>query len=301
MPLLTIGLPVHNGQAFIAACLESLLAQSFGDFEIVIGDNASNDATREIYESYAAKDRRISVIRNAHNLGAAGNFNMLARECRSKYFKWAAADDLLDPTYLKKCIDVLEKSDQTILCHTKTIPIGSDGNPLQQDPDTHEFMAEYGKLRLGESPDPLGSADDVYNRFQSVAIDMIRCFDIFGIIRNSALAESNLFGPYYGCDRVLLIELSMKGRFHRIEEPLFFKREHADQSSNLADDREKQRWIASTSRAPMPFVIPREIIARVLRSNLAASQKARCLWIYLNGANWGRLLNTKASKTYRVA
>ena len=301
MPLLTIGLPVHNGQAFIADCLESLLGQSFGDFEIIIGDNASSDATRDIYESYIAKDGRISVIRNERNLGAAGNFNMLARQCRSKYFKWAAADDLLDPTFLAKCIDILEKSDDTILCHSKTIPIGSDGDPLQQDPVTHEFMAEYGKIRLGESPDPLGAANDVFDRFQSVAIDMIRCFDIFGVIRNDALTQSNLFGPYYGCDRVLLIELSMRGRFHRIEEPLFFKREHAEQSSNLADDREKQRWIASTSRAPLPFVIPREIITRVMQSDLGALQKARCLWIYLYGANWGRLLNAKANKTYRVA
>ncbi len=301
MPLLTIGLPVHNGQAFIGACLDSLLAQSFGDFEIVVGDNASTDATRDIYEEYATKDRRITVIRNARNLGAAGNFNMLARECRSKYFKWAAADDLLHRDYLARCIAVLENSDTTVLCHSKTIPIGSDGNPLPQDPVTHEFMAEYGKIRLGESPMPLGAAEEVGDRFRSVAITMIRCFDIFGVIRNSALESSNLFGPYYGCDRVLLIELAMKGRFHRIDEPYFFKREHADQSSNLADEREKQEWISSSSRRPLPFVIPREIIARVLRSDLSAAQRARCLWIYLNGANWGRLLNAKGNKTYRVA
>lgn len=298
MALMTIGLPVHNGERFLATCLDSLLAQTFDDFEILISDNASTDGTATIAERYRQFDPRIRVARHPENVGAAENFNSLARRCSSKYFKWAAVDDLIDPTYLSACVAAMEQNDGIVLCHSKTVLIDSDGAPMTGDPQTSQFMTDYGKLRLGDRLVPFGVSDDVADRVQSVAVDMIRCFDIFGVIRSSALKSSTLFGPYYGCDRVMLVELALKGPFHRVDEAYFFKREHARQSSNLKNAQSRQRWINNSNRRAVPLLIPREISKRIIQSDLGISKKLACLAIYLKGANWGRLLNIKSRKTY---
>ncbi|WNC86000.1 glycosyltransferase family 2 protein [Thermosynechococcus sp. QKsg1] len=89
---LSIGMPVYNGAKFIREALDSLLAQTFTDFELIISDNASTDETEAICREYAAKDKRIRYVRQAQNLGAAANFKYVLDEARGEYFMWAAAD-----------------------------------------------------------------------------------------------------------------------------------------------------------------------------------------------------------------
>src|SRR5215213_6401610 len=90
----SIGLPVYNGDRFLARSLDSLLAQTMPDFELIISDNASSDGTAEICRAYARRDRRIRCVRNEHNLGVYRNFNRVFQLSSGKYFKWAAADDV---------------------------------------------------------------------------------------------------------------------------------------------------------------------------------------------------------------
>ena len=107
-PRLSIGLPVYNGQHLLARALDSLLAQTFRDFEIIISDNASSDSTPQICRAYARRDRRIRYVRNSRNLGAIANFNRVFELSRAPLFKWAAHDDLYRETYLERCIRLLE-------------------------------------------------------------------------------------------------------------------------------------------------------------------------------------------------
>jgi glycosyltransferase involved in cell wall biosynthesis len=108
-PLVSIGLPVFNGESFLRRALDSLLAQSFTDFELIISDNASTDQTRDICEEYAARDPRMRYIRQASNLGGLENFNFVLREAQSKYFMWAAVDDLWDPEFILSLLKSLEE------------------------------------------------------------------------------------------------------------------------------------------------------------------------------------------------
>ena len=78
-PRVSIGVPVYNGERFLALTLDSLLAQTYRDFEIIIGDNASIDRTEEIGRTYAAKDPRVRYVRHEHNLGLARNYMQPAR------------------------------------------------------------------------------------------------------------------------------------------------------------------------------------------------------------------------------
>ena len=98
--LVSIGMPVFNGEPYLAQALDSLLAQSFADFELIISDNASTDRTQEICESRRQRDPRIRYFRQPVNQGPASNFNFVLRQATGKYFMWAAHDDVWDREWI---------------------------------------------------------------------------------------------------------------------------------------------------------------------------------------------------------
>ena len=107
-PQVSIGLPVRNGERFLPRALDCLIAQTLDNFEVVISDNASTDATSEICAEYARRDPRIRWFRQDENLGAAKNYNFVFREARAPYFAWAAHDDERHPDNLRRCVEYLE-------------------------------------------------------------------------------------------------------------------------------------------------------------------------------------------------
>jgi glycosyltransferase involved in cell wall biosynthesis len=121
MTILSIGMPVYNGASFIKDSLKSLLTQSESSFELIISDNASTDKTEDICKYYAAKDKRIRYIRQTINMGVTNNFQFVLREAKCKYFMWAAADDLWDKDFVKKCVCMLNNYPIISLAFTKYI------------------------------------------------------------------------------------------------------------------------------------------------------------------------------------
>ncbi|WP_126455396.1 glycosyltransferase family 2 protein [Sulfuriflexus mobilis] len=107
-PTVSIGMPVYNGEDYIREALDSLLEQSFSDFELIISDNASTDSTSDICQEYVKKDERIRCIRQTHNAGALFNFQFVLNEARGEYFMWAACDDKWDSSWIEKLLHMLE-------------------------------------------------------------------------------------------------------------------------------------------------------------------------------------------------
>src|SRR5262249_45528439 len=105
MPKVTIGLPVYNGAEYLADAITSILSQTFTDFELLISDNASDDATESICRGFADRDRRVKYVRQKTNIGAAANHNLLVGQSDSPYFKWAAHDDILEPRFLEVAVE----------------------------------------------------------------------------------------------------------------------------------------------------------------------------------------------------
>ena len=105
-PQVSIGMPVYNGEPFIREALDSLLAQTFTDFELIISDNGSTDGTEAICREYAAKDARIRYVRQAENRGVMANFQFVLDEAVGEYFMWAAADDRRHAKFIEltKCV-----------------------------------------------------------------------------------------------------------------------------------------------------------------------------------------------------
>lgn len=126
-PLVSIGLPIYNAEHLIRRALDSLLAQDYLNFELIVSDNASSDATHMICQEYAAKDSRIRLYRNSENIGAIANFQRVFTLATGKYFMWAAHDDWWEPTFISRCVTRLEADDQNVLCHVKHVEINQAG------------------------------------------------------------------------------------------------------------------------------------------------------------------------------
>lgn len=106
IPCVSIGMPVFNGGKYIREALDSLLAQTFTDFELIISDNASTDGTEAICKEYEEKDSRIRYVRQTENRGAAANFRFVLGEARGEYFMWAAADDVWDTKFVETLLSI---------------------------------------------------------------------------------------------------------------------------------------------------------------------------------------------------
>jgi glycosyltransferase involved in cell wall biosynthesis len=141
----SIGLPVYNGARYLREALDSLLSQTFDDFELIICDNASTDDTGTIARDYAARDSRIRYYRNETNIGAPRNFNRAFALSERRYFKWASYDDALTPTFIQACVDVLDRDPGVVLVFTRGQIIDPDGNILKPLPDP---LRRIGDMRV---------------------------------------------------------------------------------------------------------------------------------------------------------
>ena len=109
-PRLSIGLPVFNGERHLKEAVDSLLSQTFSDFELIICDNASTDRTPEICQAYASKDDRIRYYRNSENIGAVQNWYRTFELSSGAYFAGAAHDDVYHPEFMNKCIAIMDEN-----------------------------------------------------------------------------------------------------------------------------------------------------------------------------------------------
>ena len=133
-PLVTVGMPVRNGQSVIEEALESVLNQTMTDFELVIADNASTDETESICRKYVRSDSRVRYHRHDRNLGAAQNFNFTFAQCRGPYFKWMAHDDIIAPTYLERCLKCFEHGPESlVLVYPQRQLMSFDGRLIPRD------------------------------------------------------------------------------------------------------------------------------------------------------------------------
>lgn len=230
-PLLSIGLFVYNGERFLRETLDSILGQTFRDYELIISDNGSTDATKSICEEYARADQRIRYYRADKNMGAGWNIRRVFSLATGKYFKWAACDDLYEPVYLSRCIDALERDPNYVLAHARTRVIDEKG----------AFLENYEWPMQTDAADPL-------TRFREMLLNDHMCYQIFGVFRREALLQVPPQGSYVNSDGVLLAQVSLLGKFYEDPERLFISRRHTAQSSRTLPVRLKKRRFKLTNR-----------------------------------------------------
>ncbi len=273
-PPVSIGLPVHNGGRFLAAALDSLLAQTFGDFRVIVCDNASTDDTQAICRDYAAKDRRVQYVRHAQNIGAARNYRRSFELSSSSFFRWANADDVSAPTLIERCLEALRHDSQAVLAYGRTA-----------------IIDEHGRLAGAAADDlhlPIPSASV---RFRRVVERLGLCNVIYGLMRSDALKRTRLIGSYIGSDRVFVAELALYGGFVEVPEVLFYRRFHAAAYSSCRSTAELLRFYNPTTRARVALPAWRrlaEYTRAVHRSPIPVAEKLELVGYLARHAVWHR-------------
>lgn len=246
-PKVSIGIPVYNGSDYLEEAIDSILGQTMGDFELLIQDNASTDATEEICRGYEKRDKRVSYVRNAENVGAPINYNLVFERSRAPYFKWAAHDDTIAPVFLERCVEALDRNPGSVVAAGRTVLINDDGSPVRYDQASKVYVTRHGNPVGIQDPNDRARGDNAAGRFWDILVRTMRTFEIFGVMRTSALKQTVLHENYYGSDKPLLAQMALLGKFEFIDEDLMFRRCHAGQSS-LLTTHQKSKWISRPSR-----------------------------------------------------
>jgi glycosyltransferase involved in cell wall biosynthesis len=282
-PRVSIGLPVYNGDSFLKETLDSLLAQTYGCFELIISDNASTDQTEDICRAYAAQDQRIRYYRNKENIGMGRNFNRVLELSSGHYFKWATADDVCKPDYLARCVDVLDRNSGVVVVYPKTQFVDETGNVLDRDDPGWHLTSELAVERL---------------RYVIYAGHW--CNAVLGLIRASALSQTRLLPSYPAGDRRLLGELALKGKFIEIPDSLFLRRLHPSASSqNTTNPKWMAEYLQIKSRVRFlpSWSLSLDHMGTIARSQLSLLQKLSLTVSLLSVMRWQRrrLLNELAA------
>lgn len=287
MPKVSIGMPVYNGENYIREAIDSILAQTFEDFELIISDNASTDRTGEICLDYAARDPRIRYFQNNVNIGAAKNYNVTFNLSSGQYFKWAAHDDVLDRSFLSACVDVLDKDPSVVVCFSEIVKIDEHGKQVGTYDKDNRILTDSERAHV---------------RFRDLIDTRHWCISVFGVMRSEVLRRTPLIGSYVGSDRCLMVDLGLMGRFYRIPEHLFFRRDHPGSSTEkIKIHQERLEWFdpAKAGKIPFPYWrCAREFLISVWKSPVTRSERYRC---YLYIVPWVIKMRQKLWMELRIA
>lgn len=273
-PRVSIGVPVFNGERYVAECLEALLQQTFADFEVIVCDNASQDRTEEICRSYAATDPRVHYFRSPTNLGAAQNYRRSFQLSSGEYFKWQPCDDRCGPDFLARCVEVLDSDPSVVLAYPKTKLINSDGHVTCEYED---------RLHLPWA-DPL-------ERFRQLHQRLALCNAMYGLVRAEALAHTGLVGNFIGGDIPLLAELTLYGKFCEVPQFSFYRRFHDQASSSYKKDEQILEFYDPQSKYRAPLTRWKHLgrhFRSVVRAPIGFLDKLRLAMYLFRMVIWSR-------------
>ena len=265
MPRVTIALPVFNGANYVREALNSCVNQDYDDYEVLVVDDASTDETGDIVQQVCDRHPRVRYLRNESNIGAAGNFNRAFEVTDSEFFKWAAHDDRFAPAYLRKCVNELQGAASAVICHSESALIDEDGNTIA--------VYDHRLDRVGDDRPSI--------RFRDWVLVDHWCIDVFGLIRRSTLARTELIGSYVGSDRVLLAQLALAGKFCRVPEVLFENRDHPRRSvvASTLRSRERLKWFdpsAAGAQSMPAWRCLREYQKAISQASISSAERRAC-------------------------
>ena len=266
-------MPVFNGETHLSAAVESLLAQSFTDFELLISDNASTDNTGEICRAFVALDPRVRYFRQPRNLGATDNWNFVALNASGEFFKWASANDICPPLMLRQSFDTLNSSPTIVLAYGRTVLIDDGGRITGEHNGDPEILDEQPSVRFVRLLNEL-----VWNNAQS------------GLIRASALRRTRLVRPYIDGDMVLMAELVLLGGFRKLDDVLLYRRVDRGSATRFMSDADRQNFLRPNSADRTSPILARHAdrFLSVCRSPIPWHEKSRALDYVLRSAYWDR-------------
>jgi glycosyltransferase involved in cell wall biosynthesis len=267
-------MPAYNSAGTLRSAVESMLAQTLGDFELIISDNASTDATWSVIQDLIREDSRVVAIRQPANIGANGNYSAVFREARGRYFKWASSNDLCSPSFLQDCVDFLAR-------HPGHVAAMPGAWIFVNDPS--DAVPYEGDLAYEE--------DDAVERMQSACMRMGLNNVLNGVIRTEALRRTFLIEHFVGSDVVLVGQLALIGKIALLPQRDFYRRMSQESATQLmsAEALHAHHYPVRTARALFP-TWRRTLgwLRASLHGPLTSAQRVRALVWWMRQINWQR-------------
>jgi glycosyltransferase involved in cell wall biosynthesis len=237
LPAVSVCIPTYNYARFLPQAIDSVLAQTYPDFELIVSDNASTDDTPSVLATY--DDTRMRVSRNERNLGLFGNFNRCLELASGELVKFVCADDWLHPTYLEKAVPVLER-------HPEVGLLSSAGFVVDEDGRTYGLAtAEFGDRPLVGSSEALGAQADFLN-----VIGMPTAV----LLRRAAVETAGGFDLRFApaSDVHLWLKLLCRHQLGWLGEPLCFLRVHRSKEHGFGPDPSESTFLCWEDVAARP-------------------------------------------------
>lgn len=269
-PLVSVIMPVYNAGNFLIEAIESILNQTFSDFEFIIVDDGSSDNSWEIIQEYADKDKRIKAFRNKRNLGVSPAANLALSKCQGKYIARMDADDI-------SFSERLEKQVKYLSFHPQTIALGGQCVVIDQQ----------GKI-IGDKKFPTDA-----NKLSEMIFFAVPIQQPSMIINRSLLPKNfKWYSPNHtSAEEIdLLFRLMKYGQIANLKDWLLFYRFREDSLSHI--NPKKTFWLTLKSRIKalkMGFNPSLKSLvlnlAQVVVISLLPKKTINVLWYFLRGIN----------------
>ena len=220
-PRVSFALPVRNGIDTLDRCVNSLLAQDYSSFEVVISDNASDDGTRELLQEYAARDSRIRLLLNERNSGQIENCNRVIYEARGEFVRWIGIDDWVEPNYATRCVETFDRAPDIIGVSTNFRIVTDDGRTYYEDYHGERLESALPERRFARMLWYFHASERWY--------DML-----YSMFRRSMFVETGLLRMMNRADHMLAAKVSLLGRCEHLHECLA----HRQRAYKRLSDRE---------------------------------------------------------------
>jgi glycosyltransferase involved in cell wall biosynthesis len=235
-PVIGLGMPLYNQTRYLPQALDSLLAQTYTDFKLIVSDDSTEAGPGQIVKSYAAEDQRIIYHRNEHRRGLIDNW----RKCfelagTTDYFAWVGDHDVWHPQWLESMVQLLNTCETVVLAYSKTVNIDKDGGILDK-----KVKPGLSTLGIDRAQRPI------------VVCRQAQGFGnmVYGLMRARALRQAGVFPRVMWPDVILCLRLALLGDLHQVEEKLWYRR----RTDRFSMPRQKKSLFAN--RGPWYFKLP---------------------------------------------
>ena len=232
MPRISIGLPVYNGEKFLRKKIESILSQTFENFEFIISDNGSTDTTENICLEYQKKDSRIKYFRHETNKGITWNFNYVLEKSECEFIVFTAIDDIISKDFLEKNLKVLQDNPKVVMSISKIGTYSHELDDINKNDKTFQDLTKI--LREKTRPRDTIPISGSYEKKVRMYLKQSTCQVIYGLFRKSSIKKTK-FELFIGNDWAVILDVLKNGDCHVIDEVLMYEYERGTTGKGIID------------------------------------------------------------------
>lgn len=257
-PLVSIAMTVFNAAPFLSKTIESLLAQDYENFELIVSDNASEDGSSEICLEYAKRDNRIKYYRNTINMGPVRNSCKAVDLCSGDFIMPAADHDVYHPSFISSLLELLQQDESVVLAYPRSLYIDENDQHIELLPDVIDTRGL-----------------NACQRFTKLIWEFAWGNMVYGLYRSAAYKAVWHFQPIIGADHAVIAKLCLLGSIAQIDEPLFLRRRNRPvENVQECTTRQVNWFVKSNYEALIPWTrMAYEHIKIITESDLGNNEK----------------------------